>query len=132
MCIASPRRPRARMGRGVVTICSGLVLTLPKPKPDYPLELLTLGDHVRKKRLDDALTRKAAAKVIGADEASLKNWEDGRTRIEVRYYPSIIRFLGYNPLPVPKTRGEAVRRERLTRGIARKKLAELAGVDAAT
>ena len=48
--------------------------------------------------------------------------------IPVRFYPRIIRYLGYNPLPEPKTFGETVRRERMTRGLMRLKLARLAGV----
>jgi hypothetical protein len=64
------------------------------------------------------LTRKAAAKRMGLDPDSLENWEKNRTRIAVRFYPSLIAFLGYNPLPEPRTRGEAVRRQRVTLGLS--------------
>lgn len=52
--------------------------------------------------------------------------------LDVRFYPKIIQFLGMNPLPVPTTRGEAIMRERLSRGWSRKYLAKIAGVDEAT
>ena len=48
--------------------------------------------------------------------------------IPVRFYPRVIHFLGYNPLPEPETFGQAVRHERMTRGLMRLKLAGLAGV----
>jgi len=48
--------------------------------------------------------------------------------VQVRYYPRIIRFLGYNPLPEPRTLGEAVRRERLSRGLSRATLAGMIGI----
>jgi transcriptional regulator with XRE-family HTH domain len=47
--------------------------------------------------------------------------------IPVRFYPGIIDFLGYNPIPEPKTRGEMVQRERMSRGLMRLHLARLAG-----
>jgi len=114
------------------TICSGVIRKAPKPKRGYPLALLTIGDHVRKKRLDQGLSRKAHARELRVDPLTLKNWEEGRTRVEVRFYPAIIAFLGYNPLPEPKTLGQAVRRARTAQGIARRALADLAGVDEAT
>lgn len=36
----------------------------------------------------------------------MKHWEEHLTlRIEIRFYPAILAFLGYNPLPDPKTPG---------------------------
>ena len=51
---------------------------------------------------------------------------------EVGYYPALIKFLGYNPLPGPKTLGQAVRQKRMTRGWSVARLAREAGVDPAT
>lgn len=82
--------------------------------------------------MDQGLTGKETARKFGIDEESLRNWEQARTRIGVRYYPSIIRFLAYNPLPEPRTLGQAVRQARMARGISRKRLAGLADVDEAT
>jgi hypothetical protein len=63
---------------------------------------------------------------------NLRNWERGRHGIEIRFFPAIIQFLGYHPWPTPRTRDEAVYRERMARGWSRRRLAELAGVDEAT
>jgi hypothetical protein len=38
-------------------------------------------------------------------------------KLEVHYYPTIISFLGYNLLAEPSSLAEAVRRERMSRGI---------------
>jgi ribosome-binding protein aMBF1 (putative translation factor) len=46
--------------------------------------------------------------------------------------PSVIRFLCYNPLPAPRTKGERVTYERLSRGWSQKCLAAAASVDEAT
>jgi transcriptional regulator with XRE-family HTH domain len=98
------------------------------PRAAYPKALNTLGDHILKRQLDLGLTQKAAAKLIGVHPASLVNWEKGRTEIEVRFYPALIEFLGYNPLPGPRTRGEAVRQERMARGLSVGRLAAMVGV----
>ena len=52
--------------------------------------------------------------------------------IRIGFYPAIIRFLGYNPLPESTTRGQAIKRERYTRGWSRRHLAGVAGVDEGT
>lgn len=62
------------------------------------------------------------------DPESLENWEKNRTRVAVRFYPALIAFLGYNPLPEPRTRGEAVRRQRMTLGLSLERLAMMARV----
>jgi hypothetical protein len=83
--------------------------------------------------MDLGLTQKAAAKAIGTNAWSLRDWEEHRRSVvRPMFYPGIIAFLGYNPLPAPNTRGEAVRRGRLAKGWAIERLAIEAGVDPAT
>jgi ribosome-binding protein aMBF1 (putative translation factor) len=98
----------------------------------YPERLDSLGDHVCRARLDRKLNRKIAAAELRIDPDSLRNWEKHRTEIEVQFYPRIIGWLGYDPLPRPETRWQHVLTERLRRGWSRKRLAREAGVDEAT
>jgi ribosome-binding protein aMBF1 (putative translation factor) len=44
----------------------------------------------------------------------------------------VIRFLGYNPSPAPRTMAQRVAYERIARGWSRKRLATVASVDEAT
>jgi DNA-binding XRE family transcriptional regulator len=60
------------------------------------------------------------------------DWERGKYPASVRYYPTIIAFLDYNPLPEAETTGQRIKRARISRGLSRKRLAALAGVDEAT
>ena len=69
---------------------------------------------------------------LWAERDTLRNWEKGRTEPEVKFLPTIIAFLGYNPLPEAKTSGGQVRRARLSLGLSRLELAGRAGVDEAT
>jgi ribosome-binding protein aMBF1 (putative translation factor) len=41
----------------------------------YPKELRTLGDHLRKRRLDLALTQKDVAQRLVVDPSTLASWE---------------------------------------------------------
>jgi len=53
-------------------------LNASKPLPEaYPKELKTLGDHLRKARLDKGLFQKDLAELIGVTEKSTVNWEWG-------------------------------------------------------
>jgi transcriptional regulator with XRE-family HTH domain len=72
------------------------------------------------------------APVLGATEESLRHWELDQHEPEARFLPAIIRWLGYNPLPEPRTRGGAIRRERMSRGLSMRELAIAAGVDEET
>jgi ribosome-binding protein aMBF1 (putative translation factor) len=60
------------------------------------------------------------------------NWEKGRTVSKVYRLPSIIRFLGYNPLPEPCTIAERLVAKRLERGWSRKVASRHLGIDEST
>ena len=68
---------------------------------------------------------------MGTNEWSLRKWERGRPPT-VRFYPGIIRFLGTEPWPEPRTLGERLRAERRRRGLPRADAASLVGVDEST
>ena len=85
----------------------------------YPKELRTLGDHLRKRRLDLALFQKDVAKRLGANEASVWNWEKNRSSPALRFVPRIIEFLGYTPDDdtKPESLGQKIVNWRRLRGI---------------
>ena len=59
-------------------------------------------------------------------------WEWDRTTPVVRYYPAILRFLGYDPFPAPQTWGERVYATRRSLGLTIDDAAQRAGVDPTT
>lgn len=57
--------------------------TLPRPKrkpKGYPESPKTLGEHIRKHRMDSGLQIKQLAEQIGVDEMTIINWEVGRVK----------------------------------------------------
>jgi transcriptional regulator with XRE-family HTH domain len=82
-------------------------LSAQKPKSSaYPEELNTLGDHIRKRRLDLGLFQKQVAKQIGISEDATYRWESNESSPQVQFIPAIIKFLDYNPLSLPDSPGQ--------------------------
>jgi transcriptional regulator with XRE-family HTH domain len=104
------------------------------PVRGYPETLQTLGEHLKKRRLDLGLLQREVAEQVGASKATLLNWERGRSEPELRFMLAIIRFLGYDPTAPDPTLsiGERLRATRRARGLSRKKVALLLGIDEST
>jgi transcriptional regulator with XRE-family HTH domain len=65
----------------------------------------SLGDHLRKRRIELALTLKRAAARLGVTDYTVINWEYNRTEPPVTAIPVLVRLLGYAPFP-PTTLAE--------------------------
>lgn len=104
-----------------------------KPKNEgYPTKLVTLGDHIRKRRLDLRLIQRDVAHKIGADESSVWNWENGTSEPALRLLPAIFAFLGYVPANDPETAAAKLVAFRQVRGWSQKQLADALSVDPKT
>jgi len=111
-------------------------VTLSAKKPlfgAYPKTLVTLGDHLRKKRLDLKLRQIDVAATLEVDEMTICNWEKGTTTPRLYLMPKIIDFLGYNPLEFKvSTFGQKIKKYRVERGLSLRKLAKIVDVDPGT
>jgi transcriptional regulator with XRE-family HTH domain len=87
-----------------------------------------LASCLRRRRRELGLFQPDAANAIGVCKASIWNWENGRGEPEDRLFPSIIKFLGREPWPEPRTLGECLRAERRRRGMTIEAAAGLMGV----
>ena len=112
---------------------SQLTLRAAKPKPHgYPNQAITLGEHLRKRRLDLGLLQRELAVKLGAHKASVLNWELGRNDPELRFMPAILAFLGFDPRPAPNWVGARLVRHREVKGWTQNQLASALGVDPTT
>ncbi len=113
---------------------STLKKTLKKPiSVHYPENPITLGDHIRRQRIDRKLLQEDVAKAIGVSTDCITNWENNRNTPQIQFLPKIIEFLGYNPNHGDtSTFGEKVKRYRECNGLSHKKLGKLLGVDGST
>jgi DNA-binding XRE family transcriptional regulator len=99
----------------------------------YPNELISISDHLRKRRLDLKLSQIAVARIIGVSEDTITYWENERTVPQMSLMPKIIRFLGYNPISIDtSTLGGKIKEFRYLRGLSKKRMADRLNVDPST
>lgn len=65
--------------------------------PAYPTELLTLGDHLRKTRLDRGLSQSDVARIFKVATDTVTGWEMNRHKPSLKLAKVIVGFLGYIP-----------------------------------
>lgn len=94
--------------------------------------LATIGDHLRKRRLDLGLLQREVAERLGVDSCSITNWELKRTKPALHTLPGIVRFLGYTPWTGDGSIGERLLAFRRERGLSQAAFARLLGIDPAT
>ena len=127
-------RLRSRTNRVALLKCHVTLLAKIPLSRAYPVSLTTLGDHIRKRRLDVKLLQKDVAVLLGVDTTTINNWEKNRCQPKLYLIPKIVQFLGYTPFP--KTGEpmltEAIKAYRLMRGLSQKKLAKLLRIDPTT
>lgn len=102
------------------------------PKP-YHFELLTIGDHIKRKRLESGLLLREAAKIMGVRMETVIHWESGQTlEPNLKAWPHIIRFLNYCPYkPCPLLHQKSAM-WRKSNGYSLKHIAKLLSVDERT
>ncbi len=71
-------------------------MVIPIPKSvfieNYPTEIKTLGDLIRKMRMEKGMTAKDLARQIGAYENSILNWEIRYIKPSRKYLKRILEF----------------------------------------
>jgi DNA-binding XRE family transcriptional regulator len=74
-------------------------VTLKAPKPIFgnPLDLRTLGDHLKRRRLELGIEQKDAAKALGLSKRNYQAWERNEKRPRLRKWYSNSIFLRYLP-----------------------------------
>lgn len=116
--------------QGRVTLLQFAPITLKALKSkETDFEPRTLGEHVRKRRLELRLTQKKAAEWLGVSAWTVLNWEKDHTEPQIESIPVIIRFLDYHPFPEPKTISEHLLAKRRAMGWSIQDAARQLGVD---
>jgi transcriptional regulator with XRE-family HTH domain len=73
-----------------------------------PREPKTLGEHIKKRRIELHLLQSQLAKRLGVDRISVQNWESGIYVPSARVVEKVIEFLGYDPFKKMKTTDKTV------------------------
>jgi transcriptional regulator with XRE-family HTH domain len=101
--------------------------------PAYPKELKSLGDHLKKRRIDLKLLQKDVAQMFGTTTCTIRNWEKDRSNPSLAFIPKIIQFLGYTPYDTSNLDfGKKIAAKRRFLGLSQKDLARLIRIDPST
>jgi transcriptional regulator with XRE-family HTH domain len=101
--------------------------------PAYPVELKTLGDHLRKTRLDRGLLQRDVASLLQVDKDTVTAWEMNQHQPTAKFSKSIISFLGYAPFNFEgRSLGKQLYYARLITGKTQRQVANLIDCDTST
>ena len=112
--------------------CDLTLIAQKRPPAAYPKVLETVGDHIRKARLDRGLSQPELARIMNITVASLTNWEVHHKIPTVNMWPRIISFLGYYPEEDDGSLRFQLVKYRRSTGLRRTEAAELIGIDEQT
>ena len=102
-------------------------------KTGYPASPKTIGEMVRKRRLDLGLRQADVAEIVGCDTMTVVNWEKGHTGLpQINHMAGLVRFLGFDPMPKGGAMAERLVNYRIARGKTQKAFAGELQVDPST
>jgi transcriptional regulator with XRE-family HTH domain len=104
---------------------------MPPPR-GCPRDPRTLGDHLKKARLERGLLQDHVAREFGVSVSTLINWERNHTRVATRSVPQVVAFLGYDPREDTGQFGAQIRALRERQGLSQVALAAKLGLNAST
>jgi transcriptional regulator with XRE-family HTH domain len=114
---------------------SFLHLKGPRPRVfprGYPHDPQTLGELVRRRRMDLGLTQRTLAKKLACLQETVLQWEQDVCVPLARRWPRIEAVLGAGLVPDPPGLAGRIRAARLQLGLTQAELAAKAGVDVRT
>ena len=104
-----------------------------KPLPHgYPAQPKTLGDQLRKKRMDLGLSQRALASQLGVSRTSIENWEGNEVKPARWMMTRIKEFLGLQISQTPASFAERLTTYRRGLGVSQEALARMIGVHKTT
>ncbi len=128
--IHRPLRDGCNSRRDIVSlpICNVELKSKKPNKKPYPKELKTYGDHIRQKRLDLNLSQPQVARIINVTTETITNWELNKNEPTITHIPTIISFLGFQPILIENP----IKRYRIEKGLTQEKLARILEIDPGT
>src|SRR4051812_39233303 len=106
----------------------GFEASAPIPELKDLAEPQTIGQHIRKRRIQLRMKQARLANEFGISEDTLTAWENERNIPQIHFYPKLISFLGYNPFSLDtKSIGGQIYRYRTENGLSHRKLSRITG-----
>ncbi len=126
------RQPMDRTPSKALPFCH-VTLRGQKPLPvGYPKQPKTLGDQLRKRRMDLGLSQRKLARQLGVNKTSIEHWERNEVEPARWMVPRIREFLGLQPSRPPSSFAERLTAYRRGLGLSQEALARMLGVHKTT
>jgi transcriptional regulator with XRE-family HTH domain len=97
-------------------------------KKPFDFKPKTLGEQIKKKRLELGLSQKEAGRLLAVSSCTILNWEKGHTEPLILAIPAVLQFLGFVFIPTPKTIPELLFAFRQSHGLSIRGAAKELGV----
>jgi transcriptional regulator with XRE-family HTH domain len=108
----------------------GVRITLRALKPKaYPENPRSVGEHVKKRRLETGLSQVALARLLRVCPFTVTGWEKGRLIPPTMTMARLIGWLGYDPLPQGESLAERLKARRRAMGWSQEEAARKFGVE---
>lgn len=129
-----PSGNRAKTEENLLPAVPFCALTLKTAKPPYPEGLRTIGDHIRKRRLDLRLRQRDVADLIGVERVTVGGWETMGLRPPPASLEKVVKFLRCEPKSAAKASDLVQKLTALRRRLrlARSEMAEKLGISYGT
>ncbi len=98
----------------------------------FPANPKTLGDYLRRRRIELGLLQRDVAKIVGVSEDCITFWENNKTDPTAKHVAKIIHFIGELPPILPNTFAGKIKAYRYAHGLTHAQMGELVGVNAST
>ena len=92
----------------------------------------TLGQHIRKRRMDLGLLQRNVDEIVDTSIDCITFWENGKIQPQIHFFPKIIFFLGHYPFEEVNTFSGKLIKYRHHHGLTYKELGKWIGVDGTT
>lgn len=96
-------------------------------KKDYSEAPKTRGEHLKKRRRELGFLQREVAARIGILTETYLNWEKDHTEPVVSQFRPVVAFLGYDPMPTPRTLAERLEAKRRATGMTFSQVAKCLG-----
>lgn len=112
-------------------ICHWVLKGQKRRNPAIPENPKTIGERIRKYRIENGLSQKDIAEKVGVRTDSVTNWELGRNEPQIQFMPRIIKLIGADKEKTTNS-GEAIKIFRVSIGLSRRKFSLAFGIDDST
>ena len=89
----------------------------------------SLGDMIRRARLDRNISIQKLSEIFGASVSSIENWENNRNQVSLKFKPKVFEFIGICPFDASLAIGARLKERREFFGLTSNQLASVLGVN---